>query len=158
MKSITINWIFFLFLLSAGNILFAQEVEVTGSWEVDIDVTDMTGGPGSDLNPTYESDVDQIDVAIKGKKTKEWQLYVKRSDWVWDPNFQLFVRRTSDGVGSGYIAGGLDYLEVTESDQLFYYGGKNRSKVNVQLKLDNVSVAIPYDVYTTNVVYTVIEP
>ena len=42
-------------------------VTVTGSWALNISVADLLGGPGSPLNNSYESLVDQIIIDIDGK-------------------------------------------------------------------------------------------
>lgn len=134
----------------------AQEITVTGSWTLYIDSGDLQGGAGSDFNPTYESAVDQIGIEIKGKKTKDWRVDVSKVDSYWDSRLLLYVRRTSDGIGSGSISGGTSYQEVTDVDQEFFRGGKNRKNIDVQLMIDGVTVEIPTDTYTTTVYYTVI--
>lgn len=143
-------------LLSFVSIIQAQEIVVTGSWTETIDVTDLQGGPGSDLVDTYESATDQVEIEIKGKKTKDWRVDVSKGDTHWHADFMLSVKRTADGIGSGGISGGTAYQEVTSVDTEFFTGGKNRKNVTIQIKLSNVSANIPTDTYSTTVYYTVI--
>jgi hypothetical protein len=82
---------------------------------------------------------------------------VKKSDTNWHANFQLYVRRTSDGSGSGSISGGTSYQEITDTDQSFFNGTLDRSNITGQLELTGVTVQIPVDTYTTTVYYTVVE-
>jgi len=135
----------------------AQTITVTGNWSLIIGLSDLQGGAGSDFNPTYESAVDQIIIDIQGKKTTNWRVDVSKDDITWDSRMLLYVRRTSDGTGPGSISGGLTYQQITEVDQEFFRGGKNRQNIHVQLKLDGITVGIPTGTYTTTVYYTVIE-
>ena len=50
---------------------------------------------------------------------------------------------------------GLTYGEITDTDTQFFTGQDDRSNVDCQLQLEDVSVQIPPDTYTTTVYYTV---
>ena len=135
----------------------AADITVTGSWTETIDASDLQAGAGSDLIDTYESASDQVEIGITEAGGKNWRVDVRKSDANWHSNFQLSVRRTSSGTGPGTISGGTSYQEVTDTDQSFFNGKKNREGINVQLKLSGVSVQIPPDTYSTTVYYTVVE-
>lgn len=135
----------------------AISITVTGSWTETIDASDLQAGAGSDLIDTYESASDQIVIDITNATAAPWRVDVRKSDANWHADFQLSVRRTSSGTGNGTISGGTSYQEVTDTDQSFFNGTKNRDGINVQLKLSGVSIQIPPDTYTTTVYYTVIE-
>ena len=137
--------------------IHAQDITVTGSWSETIDGTDLQFGAGSDLVDTYESQSDQIIIDVTGAIGKSWRVDVSKVDGNWHGNFHLYVRRTSDGTGSGSITGGTAYQEVTDTDQIFFEGSLDRPDVNVQLKLEGVSIQVPPDTYSTTVYYTVIE-
>jgi len=136
---------------------YAQEITVTGSWDVTIDETDLQGGAGSDLNSTYTSAVNQLDIQIKGKKLKSWRVDVSKADSNWHVLMELWIQRTGDGIGSGTIWGGTTYQEIMNVDQVFFYGGKNRKNIPIQLQLRGMTVQIPYDTYTTTIWFTVSE-
>ena len=135
----------------------AQEITVTGSWSLTIGLGDMQGGAGSDFNPTYESAADQINIDIKGKKIADWRVYVSKGDITWDNRMLLYVRITDPGTGPGSLSGGSTYQQITDTDQEFFSGGKNRQNIEVQLQLDGMTVEIPQGIYTTTVYYTVME-
>lgn len=138
--------------------LHAQaEVTVTGSWSLNIGLSDFQGDAGSPLNDTYESLIDQIIIDIKGKKVKDWVLYVRRQDNTWSSDFRLNIRRTDDGVGSGAIIGGTTYQEITTIDTEFFQGGKNRRDVDTQLQLKLLSGVVDKGNYQTIVIYTITE-
>lgn len=133
-----------------------QDITVTGSWILTIDASDLQAGAGSDLIDTYESASDQIDVYVHAIGARTWRVNVRKSDANWHSNFQLSVRRTSDGTGAGSISGGTSYQVVTDTDQIFFDGNKDRQDIKVQLKLTGVSVQVPTDTYTITVYYTVV--
>ncbi len=135
----------------------APEITVTGSWALTIGIGDLQGGPGSDFNSTYESAVDQIIIDIKGKKVADWRVYVSKVDITWDNRMLLYVRITDPGTGPGSLSGGSTYQQITDTDQEFFSGGKNRQNIEAQLQLDGMTVEIPQNTYTTTVYYTVIE-
>lgn len=159
---------FVLIILSFSFKLTAQEarIDVSGSWSVTIDETDLVAGAGSDLNSTYTSETNQItvnvDKIVYGNFWDwfvyyNWRVDVRRSDINWDSNFRLYVRRTGSGFGFGSISGGTSFQEVTLVDQTFFSGSRRRYYIYLQLQLENVSINISPDTYNTTVIYTVTE-
>ncbi len=155
-RKICIVFILGLFLsLESKN--YAQVITVTGSWDVTIDETDLQGGPGSDLNSTYTSAVNQLDIKISKMKKKSWRVDVSKADSNWHALMELWIQRTGDGKGKGTIWGGTTYQEIMNMDQEFFYGSRDRKKVPIQLELRGMTVQIPYDTYTTTIWFTVSE-
>ncbi len=143
-------------LLPGRAALLAQEIAVTGSWYLTIDVSYLLGGAGSDFASTYESLTDQVEGGIKGKKVFDWQVEISLIPGAnWHPDFVLSAQRTSDGIGSGTISGGTSYQEVTETSSIFFQGGKNRKNITIQYQLSGFSTKVPTGTYTTTVVYMV---
>lgn len=137
-------------------------MRITGRWTIgNIDALSLTGGAGSDFVGSLESAINQIDISIT--KTTDpiahpWRMDIKRLDTIWAPGFRLYVRRTADGLGDGTIAGGTVYQEITEVDQSFFSGTGDRTKIELQLKLDGVQVAnMHVESYSTTIYYTVTE-
>lgn len=143
-------------LIPIDNKVHTHDITVTGSWILTIDASDLLAGAGSDLIDTYESASDQIDIYIDAQGAKSWRVDVRKGDTNWHSDFQLSLRRTSDGTGYGFISGGTSYQEVTDTDQSFFNGGRDRSDIKVQLELSGVSVQVPTDTYATTVYYTVV--
>jgi len=141
-------------LICCGGICWAISITVTGSWSETIDALDLQAGAGSDLISTYESAAEAVSIDISAT-SGNWGLDVKKIDTNWHSNLHLHVKKTSDGTGSGSISGGDSYQEVTDIDQSFFSGNGDRSNVNVQLKLNGVSIQVPPDTYTTTIYYTV---
>lgn len=142
----------------------APRIRVRGGWSETIDASDLKQGPGSQLRGKYQSIASacQIFVWVWGfwnypGKPNTWRVDVRKLDVTWHTSFSLYVRRTSDGVGTGSISGGTNYQKVTNTDQSFFTGSNNRYRINVQCKLTGVSLSIPPGEYTTTLVFTVVD-
>jgi len=145
-------------IIAAGSGLYAAVgIKLNGVWSETIDASDLQAGAGSDLIDTHESLSDQISIEIIGATGKNWRVDVKKNDTNWHSAFELSVRRTSDGTGSGTISGGTSYQEVTDTDKTFFDGSGSRQDIFEQLKLSGVSVQVPWDTYITTIYYTVVE-
>ena len=158
-KGIRLKRKFAILILLFGLIFLANKAEalditVTGDWSETINASDLISGAGSDLIGGYETASNAVSLSISGT-TGTWRIDVKRVDSTWPGDLILYVKRTSDGTGSGSISGGQSYQEVTDTDLSFFSGNGDRSNVNVQLKLTGVSIQVPLDTYTTTVYYTV---
>jgi len=151
------NILFLLFfLLSLTSLVYAIRIRVTGQWNEIIDVNDLAGPPGSDLIPYQESAPNQTLVDITNTN-RFWEVSVYKVDSLWPSAFRLYVRRTGDGKGPGNISGGLNYLELTDREQIFFSGSRWRRSIPLQFRLEGLSVQIPPQVYTTTIIYTVTE-
>jgi hypothetical protein len=136
----------------SGGLCWAISISANGSW------TETIGAPppaaGDDLPNTCESASNVISINITATSSN-WGLTVKKIDSKWHSNLHLWVKRTSDGSGTGSISGGSSYIEATDTDNAFFNGNGDRNNVNIQLKLTGVSIHVPPDTYTTTVYYTV---
>jgi hypothetical protein len=149
-----------LFLLAAfiaGNLAQAADITITGSWSRVIGAGDLTGGPGSNLTATYSSAANQIMMGVTSGAGLRWRVDVLRIDAQWHANFVLSIRRTSNGGGTGTIAGGTTYLQITTTSQTFVTGSGSRTGIALQERLGGVSVSIPVATYTTTIQYTVVD-
>ncbi|MGQ9779877.1 MAG: hypothetical protein ACUVRM_08385 [Bacillota bacterium] len=148
--------ILFLSLFAGAEAMF---ISASGGWSETVDEFDLVSGAGSDLTPVYESAANATILSISGSvdNTDTWRVDVKRVDSAWHGDFTLYVRRTSEGTGGGTISGGDLYIEVTTVDGEFFYGAGDRSDINVQYKLSGMSVRIPPDIYSSTIVYTVVD-
>ncbi|MGE5558831.1 MAG: hypothetical protein ACM3WV_09490 [Bacillota bacterium] len=150
----------FALLLFCAFLAHVQAIDITsaGAWNETIDASDLIAGAGSGLIDTYESaNILILSIANCLDDTDNWRVDVKRADVVWHGDLFLSVRRTSDGTGSGTIAGGLSYIPVDAMDTAFFSGAGDRSNINLQFKLSGISLNLPPDIYSTVVVYTVID-
>ncbi|MFH1942533.1 MAG: hypothetical protein ABIL68_10560 [bacterium] len=155
LRSVFSVWVILLSLVFDYEVS-AQDITVFGNWSLMIDASDLTAGPGSDVNSMYMSDNDQIEINILRAKGM-WAVYVRGVPMNWHPDLRFGIRRTSNGIGGGWISGGTSWLEVTSFDQQFFMGYKQRKNIDVQCGLTGVSVQIPSAMYSGTVIYTVME-
>lgn len=91
--------------------------------------------------------------------------YEPNGNWP-NNNLQLAIKRTGNGttlcVLCG-ISGGSDYLPLTQSDQALFtisavLALASYSNIPIQIKISGLSVTIPADTYSSNIVFTVGAP
>jgi len=135
------------------------DLSLFGSWAETVDAADLESGAGSDLNGTYESQVEEVELTIfnTGGDSDNWRLDVRRTDTEWPPSLTLWIKRTSDGTGNGTISAGITYQEVTATDASLCIGSGDRDGINIQLRLTGMSVTCPPENYLSTVVYTVVD-
>ena len=133
------------------------DIRASGSWALILDLTDMQGPAGSELIPEHESVADESGIRVSKAKEKYWSVDIRKQDIHWHGDLQFFLRRTSDGTGKGWIAGGLIYTEATDTDSQFFTGYHDRDKIDIQFKLTGVSTNLSSDIYTADIIYTVTE-
>jgi hypothetical protein len=131
-------------------------ITVTGSWSETIDASNLQTGAGKNLIDSHESARDAIEIDIDTFLEGDWMIDVNKVDTNWHSSFNLYVKRTSDGSGSGSISGGTSYQEATYVNETFFSGRHDRSNIHVQLKFSGVSIQVPPDTYSTMVYYTVV--
>lgn len=133
----------------------ATDISVSGSWSETINADDLIDGAGSDLLSTYQNSGGDISLTLSNGSSN-WRVDVKRSDTIWSSNFSLGVRRVSSGSG-GTVSGGTTYLTIRTIDSEFFTGSGSPSGIDLQLRLSGVSIAIPVDIYSTTITYTVVD-
>ncbi len=139
---------------------FGITLNVSGAWNLLIDSSDVVGGAGGNLIPSYTSASDSIvlDVSSTIDDSDSWQIQVHKTDSNWSGGLVLSCIRSTNGIGSGTISGGNTvYLDLTAVGQLFFDGAGDRTSIDIQLKLSGVTAAIASDVYVTTVYFTVID-
>lgn len=140
--------------LSLTSQIKSQSISVSGFWSLSIGVSDLQGGAGSDLNDTYTSAVDEVQIDVDGgKQNKTWAVYIERSDANWDSDFQL----DAQAVHSKIIGGNRQ--EITTTSTYFFESdnSKNVNNIDVQLWLSGVSLSIASGTYSTTVIYTFVD-
>jgi len=146
-------------LLLAMTRVEAIDISATGGWIETIDASDLVSGAGSNLIDTYESASDATVIHISNcvDKFDQYRVDVRRVDGTWHADFTLYVQRTSNGSGEGTIKGGQNYFEITATDSEFFSGKGDRSNINVQYELTGMSISVSPNIYSTTVVFTVVD-
>ena len=142
----------------------AQVVIVSVSnYREDVDENDLTVPleAGYDLEPMIETSAsfNQLDV-LNVAKSKDWKVSVSRRDVNWPGALTLSVKRTSTGtacMGCSGVNVGLSpstYIPLTAAEQNFIYGTGEVTGINIQMRIQGVSLTIDADTYSTEVIYT----
>jgi hypothetical protein len=138
----------------------AIDLSATGGWNETVSESDLTSGAGSDLVGNYESTNDATNITISDciGDSDNWRVDVR---WVdegsWHGDFALYVKRTSDGAGSGSVSGGLSYIEITSTDVEFFSGAGDRSNIAIQYQLTGMSINVSPTNYNTTIIFTVVD-
>lgn len=166
-KNPLIIWIIWLILIVSAD-SFGQSFSVSGSgYSFSLTAADISDA-GLDFSPTYTSLPNQTSATVTGYPTGgfaflfqciffgacDYQVFVEKSDINWDPNLTVSILRT----GGNNVNGGLSFIPITNTPQLFYNGTGNSGVVNYQYRVEGVSVLIPADSYSTDIVFTFFEP
>ncbi|MGB0178384.1 MAG: hypothetical protein ACPF9D_14555, partial [Owenweeksia sp.] len=116
---------------------------------------------GTDLNPTLETtpNYNQLDVN-NVKNTQNWRVTVSKLDINWTPLFVPYVQRTSIGIPCGACTGVnvgtsvTGYMPITDLEQDFIYGTGKVSDIDLQFRIEGITLAVKADYYRTTVVFT----
>ncbi len=147
-------------LLSVGlllhpNLLISQVITATGNWSVHISAMSLPEA-GTNFNSTYTSSAGQtfIDIDDRNKKYN-WRIDVRKSDLNWNSNLLLYIRRTGNGVTkAGAPLGGTNFQLLTNTNQYFFHGTRDNFLIPLQYQLTGVSVTLPAQNYSTNIIFT----
>ena len=154
-------WIFVLLVLlvpMAGYGAVGISITAGGAWTLNLNVTNLSGGGGSDFTMPQQSPTNQVTLRITGAAGLAWHVVVDKTDTTWDSSLHLWVKRTANGTGTGTITGGTTYLEVTGAAQTFFSGTLNRQLITIQLQFTGASVTLGANSFVTTVRYTVSSP
>lgn len=145
--------------LCAPSAARAMDLGLTGSWSTSVSSSDLISGAGSELTTAYESSAGAIDldVTLAADAGDVWRIEVRRADSTWDSSVKVWVRRTDGGTGDGSVVGGLTWMEVGPTDQLFFTGAGNRTGMSVQVRVDGLSLSVPPAAYLTTLQYTLVD-
>jgi hypothetical protein len=128
----------------------AITMSCVGSWTVNVQLVGPSGG-----SDTYESPSGQLQVSVTGiSGRRNWTVTVRRSTTGLPPGATLYIRRTGNGSGTGSIAGGTAYQELTTGDVLFFTGTGPRTAIYVQVKLYIPGVLADPTTYVNQITYT----
>ena len=139
---------------------FGQGIEltVTGNWAKNIAASDINEA-GNDYPTSYASNINQTLLTINPKNdNKLIYVYVKKTDIAWHTNLNLKVKRTSNGTnGNTNISGGLIYQTITNVDANFFICKGYHTFIPLQYEITGISVVLPVQNYSTEIMYTVMQ-
>lgn len=132
----------------------AADLTSSGDWVESITASHLTAGAGSDLQAKFES-VAGVTTLTIFNTSGSWTLRARRGGNPGHPNVAIHVKRTSNGAGSGSIAGGTSYLELSTSDAELCSGSGDRSGIALQVKLTGLNRTVSPATYLSSLIFTV---
>lgn len=133
-------------------LVYGVSIRINGEWHLYLTTYDLINTPNQ--VPQYVSDNSQIDLDIKQSKT-DWIISVCCIQNYWPSQLDVYLRRTSDGNGPGYVSGGTGWKEVETISESFFIGNRQRSNIDIQCGIDGISLQLSPDIYSSTIVYTI---
>ncbi len=161
-KRFCINVLVLCSLLVITRESFSQSISITGGWSPSISSADIPDA-GNDFTNPFNSTGTLIQMAVNVQPdNRRYEVYVSRSDIFWNAAFTLRVRRSSNGTNpsappAGQISGGTNFITITAGNTQFFTGRRDRVNVDIEYRLLGVSVTLPAAIYSTTVVYTLVQ-
>lgn len=141
-------------LLSFISPAHASDLSAAGIWSTSLTASDLAAGPGSDLRSPVESAAGQVALTISNTAGGSWTVTVRDDGALWPAGVHISVRIASTGSGSGSVSGGGAYLALGGAAQTLLSGTGDRADVQLQFKLDGVSVRNSLGNYSANIIYS----
>jgi hypothetical protein len=155
-----------LFFLMCCKTTFSQAISIKGSWFAKVDPNLITNaGLDYDSNLRILSLPNQSIFTLENNNplnktySSSWRLDVQMIDSFWPSSLRIAIQRTSAGKSTGVenILGGTVFQNLGPNPETFIHGKGLVSDVALQYTLSGLSVLIPVDTYSTNIVFTLIE-
>jgi hypothetical protein len=146
------------------NISFGQALVLKGSWNIMVDPEFIkNAGLNYDPNLKLESTPNQTVLSVENNISKvyngSWHIDVQKINNNWPSQLTLEIRRSNSGKSNNFdnLIGGSIYQNLGNSPQFFFQGKGIVTDINLQYNLKGLSVLIPVDTYTTQILFTLIE-
>ncbi len=159
----TLGFTLALILFSILNSQAQVVVTAVTNWKRDVDANDLTTSfeAGNDLKSTVETapNFNQLDIR-NVETTQQWKVAISRQDINWPAALTLSVIRNSVGTPCGGCmgvnVGGSPsvYVPITVIETDFIQGSGEVTGINLQYKIEGISLTIPADSYSTEILYT----
>jgi len=132
---------------------FGQRFRVNGqNWVKTIQASDISDA-GNDYISSYESKSNQSKITVsKNNNYTDLYIWIYKVDDKWHPDLNLQIRRTNNRSN---ISNGTQYQTVTNNYGYFFELYGNASRIPIQYKISGLSVLLPVESYSTQIVFTI---
>jgi hypothetical protein len=143
-----------LILCASATIAEGADISVSGTWWRTVNRDDLLAGAGTGLPAEIESAAGVATLAIANTANGRWRVEVARAtDVSWPPGVDIAIRRSS--VESG-VDGGTTYLTLTQGAQTLLEGAGDHPNIQVQLRLQGISLQTLTATYSLHITYTLV--
>ena len=143
-----------LFVLALSGASQSADLTSGGDWVASVTAANLVSGAGSDLQAQFES-VSGVTTLTITNVSGAWSLRARRSGSQWHGDVTAYVKRTSDGSGSGSISGGTAYVALASTDTEIFSGSGARGSISLQFKLTGLSKTVSPATYLSSIIFTV---
>jgi hypothetical protein len=133
----------------------AADISLVGNWSRTIDEQDLVDGAGSGFRSPIESEPGQATLSIQNTGVGSWRVKVRHTLSNLPDGVTLAVKRSSDGTGQGTIAGGADYLVISDTEQTLCEGSGERTDIALRLRLQGVTIFQAPGLHNATLLYRV---
>lgn len=141
------------------NITVAQRLKSSGNWNESFGATEIENA-GYDYDSYYESKSNQTKLTITpipnswyNKYYMPFTVFVYKEDQNWNENLNLEVKVSSTDHGN---SSGTQYQSITNYSTQFFDTVGRRTNIPIQYRISGLSVTIPAETYSVEIVYTVL--
>ncbi|MDO9265249.1 MAG: hypothetical protein Q7U02_14865 [Desulfosalsimonadaceae bacterium] len=136
----------------------AIDLSASGGLMRIVNASHLVAGAGSNLHTTFDdSAATSLSIVDTSGSSDHWRIDVRRSDATWHNALGLYVKRISDGSGSGTVTGGLSHVEISGTEVEFFSGEGDRTGLFLSYELTGMSVAVSPNTYSTTVIFTIVD-
>lgn len=88
-----------------------------------------------------------------------WQVQVSKNEIDWDSQLELWIKRAGDGKSEYNLRpqSGTDFQKLESYNSIFFDGNGWINAIPIQLKITGLSVTLPAKMYTSEIVFTLID-
>lgn len=158
------KYIFLLILLVCSTFLSTSsyadslELSTSGGWFLTVNEYDLTSGAGSNLKDTFLSPADATLIDVQASPKMSWTVYAKLNTSSVNTNLKVYVRRTSDGQGSGSIEGGEHFILLREGNNRFFSGIGQQKGITIQYMAKGIHLGISPGLLNYHIIYFIENP
>lgn len=141
------------------NFMYSQQIKVSGKWSKTLDARQIKSA-GYDYDSYYESKNNQTKISISpipnswyNRKYMPLKVFVQKEDQNWHSslNLELKVSSTSHGNSTG-----TQYQAVTNYSSIFFETIGSKKNIPIKYRISGLSVTLPADNYSVEIIYTVL--
>jgi hypothetical protein len=139
-------------LMSVAPII-AADISSNGTWYEMISAADLVAGAGSNLRAPIDSagGTTVLSVAAAGA----WQVKARCDSGAMPAGTTIWVRRVSNGTGSGTISGGEAFVQLSATDSDFFSGSDTRSSISIQFRITGLNCSAAPGSYSSPITFSV---
>jgi len=151
--------IIIIILLLSTVVGFSQKIRLSGSWTKTLKSSNITSA-GDDYEQFYLSGTKQTRITITpipnskyNRENMAFKVFVNKEDVEWHSDLVIEAKLTSTNHGN---YSGTSFQAITNNSSFFFSTIGKQKNLPIQYKISGLSVTIPAEIYSTEIIYTVL--